>query len=177
MALLTLKDIGKIYVSEGNATVGIRGVNLSFDKGEFVAITGKSGSGKSTLLNVISGMDSYEEGELYIEGEPTSHYMQKDWEEYRKQYISFIDPKGLMHIRPDDPKIEFYKTIKDLEARLAPTSSGKTIVLNSFIMSGTSPMQLSQRWNMERPAREAKNVYTLDSPDCVELMIDKILQY
>lgn len=94
-----------------------------------------------------------------------------------KQYISFIDPKGLIHIGPDDPKIEFYKTIKDLEARLAPTSSGKTIVLNSFIMSGTSPMQLSQRWNMERPAREAKNVYTLDSPDCVELMIDKILQY
>ena len=62
MAFLTLKDIGKIYVSEGNITVGIRGVNLSFEKGEFVAVTGKSGSGKSTLLNVISGMDSYEEG-------------------------------------------------------------------------------------------------------------------
>ena len=51
---------------------------------------GKSGSGKSTLLNVISGMDTYEEGELLVEGEPTSHYLQKDWEEYRKQYISFI---------------------------------------------------------------------------------------
>lgn len=88
--LLELKNIGKIYVSEGNVAVGIRGVNLSFDRGEFVAVTGKSGSGKSTLLNVISGMDTYEEGELYIEGEPTSHYMQKDWEEYRKQYISFI---------------------------------------------------------------------------------------
>jgi len=34
MALLTLKDIGKIYVSEGNVAVGIRGVNLSFDRGE-----------------------------------------------------------------------------------------------------------------------------------------------
>ena len=90
MALLTLKDIGKIYVSEGSVAVGIRGVNLSFDRGEFVAITGKSGSGKSTLLNVISGMDSYEEGELYIEGEPTSHYMQSDWELYRERYISFI---------------------------------------------------------------------------------------
>ena len=54
-----------------------------------------------------------------------------------KQYISFIDPKGLMHIRPDDPKIQFYKTIKELEERLAPTSGEKTIVLNSFIMSGT----------------------------------------
>ena len=90
MALLTLKDIGKIYVSQGSVAVGIRGVNLSFDRGEFGAITGKSGSGKSTLLNVISGMDSYEEGELYIEGQPTSHYLQPEWEEYRKNYISFI---------------------------------------------------------------------------------------
>ncbi len=88
--LLELKHIGKIYVSESNVTVGIRGVNLTFEKGEFVAVTGMSGSGKSTLLNVISGMDSYEEGEMLVEGEPTSHFLQKDWEEYRKQYISFI---------------------------------------------------------------------------------------
>lgn len=90
MALLELKDIGKIYVSEGNVAVGIRGVNLSFERGEFVAVTGQSGSGKSTLLNVISGMDTYEEGEMYIEGSPTSHYMQPEWEEYREKYISFI---------------------------------------------------------------------------------------
>lgn len=90
MAFITLKDIGKIYVSAGNVSVGIRGVNLSFDRGEFVAVTGESGSGKSTLLNVISGMDTYEEGEMYVEGEPTSHYVQQDWEEYRRKYISFI---------------------------------------------------------------------------------------
>ena len=90
MAYLSLQGIGKIYVSEGNVAVGIRGVNLSFDRGEFVAITGRSGSGKSTLLNVISGMDSYEEGELWIEGQPTSHYLQPDWERYREKYISFV---------------------------------------------------------------------------------------
>ena len=90
MKLLRLKDIGKIYVSDENVSVGIRGVNLSFDSGEIVAITGESGSGKSTLLNVISGMDSYEEGELYINNEPTSHYIESDWEEYRKNYVSFI---------------------------------------------------------------------------------------
>ena len=45
---------------------GISKVNLTLDKGEFVVITGESGSGKSTLLNVISGLDSYEEGEMYI---------------------------------------------------------------------------------------------------------------
>ena len=90
MSLLKLDNVGKIYVSEGNIAVGIRGVNLSFDRGELVAITGESGSGKSTLLNVISGMDTYEEGELFIEGQPTSHYLQPDWEQYRQKYISFI---------------------------------------------------------------------------------------
>ncbi len=90
MALLRLKNIGKIYVSEGNVAVGIRGVDLSFERGEFVAVTGRSGSGKSTLLNVISGIDSYEEGELLIDGATTSHYMQEDWERYRQEYISFI---------------------------------------------------------------------------------------
>ena len=90
MSLLSLRDIGKIYVSEGSVAVGLRGVNLDFDIGEFIAVTGKSGSGKTTLLNMISGMDTYEEGELYIEGEPTSHYDQSEWESYRKKYISFI---------------------------------------------------------------------------------------
>ena len=39
------------------------------DMGEFVVITGESGSGKSTLLNVLSGLDTYEEGEMYIDGQ------------------------------------------------------------------------------------------------------------
>ncbi len=90
MSYIQLCDIGKIYAGESGIAVGIRSVNLSFDKGEFVAITGQSGSGKSTLLNIISGMDTYEEGEMLIEGQPTSHFIQQDFEEYRKKYISFI---------------------------------------------------------------------------------------
>jgi hypothetical protein len=97
------------------------------------------------------------------------------------QYISFIDPKGLMRIRPDDPKIEFCKTIKELEARLAPSADGKKIVLNSFIMSGTSSADLRNWWrtpeiDADRAYREARNVYTLDNTECVESMIAKILQ-
>lgn len=97
------------------------------------------------------------------------------------QYISFIDPKGLMHIRPDDPKIEFYRTIKDLETRLSPTADGKRIVLNSFIMSGTRSSDLRIWWSTpdvdaDRAYREARNVYTLDNAECVESMIRKIIQ-
>ncbi len=97
------------------------------------------------------------------------------------QYISFIDPKGLMHIKPDDHKIEFYRKIKELEARLSPTADGKRIVLNSFIMSSTRSSDLRMWWSTstvdaDRSYREARNVYTLDNDECVESMMKKILQ-
>ena len=92
-----------------------------------------------------------------------------------KQYITFIDPKGLLHILPDNPKIKFFETIKELENRLQPTSGGKTIILNSFIMSSTEASKLREWWHLDREEREAMNVYTLDNPQCVSSMIEKIL--
>lgn len=91
------------------------------------------------------------------------------------EYITFIDPKGLMHVHPNDPKIEFYKRIKELENNLAGTIKDRNIILNSFIMSGTPSVQLRERWHMSRAERETKNVYCLDCDDCIDLMINKIL--
>lgn len=88
--LLKLKNIGKIYDSNGIFTIGIRGINLELDYNEFVTIEGESGSGKSTLLNVIGANDTYEEGELYFNGEETSHYSESDWERYRENNIATI---------------------------------------------------------------------------------------
>ena len=88
--MLELKNVSKFYYNKGIVSSGINKVNLKFDMGEFVAITGESGSGKSTLLNVLSGLDTYEEGEMYINGEETSHYTEVDYEKYRKKYIGNI---------------------------------------------------------------------------------------
>ena len=88
--MLKLKDVSKFYYSKGIIATGFTKVSATFNLGEFVVITGESGSGKSTLLNVISGMDSYEEGEMYIGGEETSHYMESEFESYRRKYISNI---------------------------------------------------------------------------------------
>ena len=88
--MLKLKNVSKFYYNKGVIASGFNKVSIEFDLQEFVAIVGESGSGKSTLLNVISGLDSYEEGEMYINGEETSHYRESEFEEYRKKYVSNI---------------------------------------------------------------------------------------
>lgn len=88
--MIKLVNVSKYYHDENSVVLGLSKVNLELNKGEFVAITGESGSGKSTLLNVISGIDSYEDGEMYINGEETSYYSKEDWELYRKEKIGFI---------------------------------------------------------------------------------------
>lgn len=131
--LLKLKNIGKIYDSNDIFTIGIRGINLEFDYNEFVTIEGESGSGKSTLLNVIGANDTYEEGELYINGEETSHYSETEWEKYREKNIATIfqdfniienltvlENVELALLRLDD-KIERRKRAKELIDRVGLT--------------------------------------------------------
>ena len=131
--LLKLENIGKIYDSNDILTVGIRGIDLAFDYNEFVTIEGESGSGKSTLLNVIGANDTYEEGELYFNGEPTSHYSEADWEKYREKNIATIfqdfniienltvlENVELALLRLDDVK-ERKKRAKELIARVGLT--------------------------------------------------------
>ncbi len=90
MSMIKLEGVSKYYKSEETVSVGMKRVSLEFNFGEFVAITGESGSGKSTLLNVISGLDSYQEGEMYLFGDETSHYTIQDWEKYRADHIGFV---------------------------------------------------------------------------------------
>ena len=97
-----------------------------------------------------------------------------------KQYISFIDPKGLMRILPDNPKIQFHKTIKELEKRLQEGSKiDKPMVLNSFIMSATTNADMDLWWGNTNystaAAREMINVYSLNDKQSVARMMEKIL--
>jgi ABC-type lipoprotein export system ATPase subunit len=88
--ILKLENVSKYYKSAETVSVGMKNISTTFDIGEFVAVTGESGSGKSTLLNVISGLDGYEDGEVFHYGEETSHFSVSDWERYRSAYVGFV---------------------------------------------------------------------------------------
>ena len=87
---IELRNVSKYYAGEDSVSMGLSRIDLDLDIGEFVVITGESGSGKSTLLNVISGLDTYEEGEMFVCGEDTTAYGTEEYENYRKTYIGNI---------------------------------------------------------------------------------------
>lgn len=88
--MIKLVNVSKYYSSNNVIALGLRKVNLELHRNEFVAIVGESGSGKTTLLNVISGIDSYEDGEMYVNGHETSYFSVSDMENYRKKYVAFV---------------------------------------------------------------------------------------
>lgn len=67
MHILQVKDLKKVYGSGENAVHALDGVNLTMEKGEFVAIVGTSGSGKSTLLHMLGGLDSPTSGTVIVD--------------------------------------------------------------------------------------------------------------
>lgn len=88
--MIQLVNVSKYYNQNNAVALGLRKVNLTLHANEFVAIVGESGSGKTTLLNVICGIDTYEEGEIFFNGEATSYFSTSDLEDFRKHYVAFV---------------------------------------------------------------------------------------
>ena len=84
--ILEVSKLRKDY--DGGRIEALRGVDLSIDAGEFVAITGHSGSGKSTLLHLLGGLDSPSSGEVLFRGGPLGSSISLDT--YRCQHVGFI---------------------------------------------------------------------------------------
>ena len=92
------------------------------------------------------------------------------------QRISFVDPKGLMKLTENDPKIKFYKKIKELQQRLAINSNlSHPVILNSFIMSATPSNDIAAFWQMDKVEREKRHIFCLDQDDCISSMLSVIL--
>ena len=88
--LIELKNIVKNYDNGGVITKVLRGVNLSVDEGEFVAIMGPSGSGKSTLMHTIGFLDRPTTGEYLFDGENTENFTDDELARIRNNRIGFV---------------------------------------------------------------------------------------
>ena len=88
--MLQMANINKIYRTELIETHALRKLNVSVNKGEFVAVTGSSGSGKATFLNIAGLLETFEQGEYVLDGENVSRLDDDARSIYRNQKIGFI---------------------------------------------------------------------------------------
>ena len=90
MHILELRNIKKSYFLGKEEFPVLRGINLDFDKGEFISLLGESGGGKSTLMNIIGGLDRNYDGDVIVDGIPQKRKKEKDMDSYRRDTIGFI---------------------------------------------------------------------------------------
>ena len=87
---IVCEDLFKIYKISDLEVVALRGLDLSVDRGEVVAIVGASGSGKTTLLNILAGYDAPSAGGVFVGGRDLLRMSGREVEEYRRNEVGFI---------------------------------------------------------------------------------------
>ena len=90
MAYLEVQDVRKSYYIGKQAFPVLKGINLSVELGEFVAILGESGGGKTTLMNIISGLDRNFDGTVTVHGQTLDHLRERQLDRYRRETIGYI---------------------------------------------------------------------------------------
>jgi len=90
MALIETRDLWKTYVMGSEEIHALRGVSISIERGEYVAIMGPSGSGKSTLMNLIGCLDTPSQGSYLLNGKQVSEMNDNELARIRNEEIGFV---------------------------------------------------------------------------------------
>jgi putative ABC transport system ATP-binding protein len=88
--IISAKNVKKIYRNGHLRVEALAGVNLDIAPGEMVAIMGQSGCGKTTLLNCLSGLDSIDEGDIFIRGDNLRDLSDNERTAYRARHMGFV---------------------------------------------------------------------------------------
>lgn len=102
MSYVELKNVTKEYKTGEVVIKAANGINMSFEKGEFVVVVGPSGAGKTTVLNILGGMDTLTAGQVIVDGKDISRYSPRQLTTYRRHDIGFV--------------FQFYNLVQNLTA-------------------------------------------------------------
>lgn len=89
-AYVAMKDVTKVYQMGEVSIKACDGINFEIKKGQFVIIVGPSGAGKTTVLNILGGMDTATEGQVFVDGREISRLRGKGLIQYRREDIGFV---------------------------------------------------------------------------------------
>src|SRR5258708_3111931 len=90
MPILSLQEVSKDYLTDGQPVHALSGLSLNVERGEFVALVGRSGCGKSTLLNLAGAMDFPTSGRVLLDGVSTSSLTDSGLTQLRREKVGFI---------------------------------------------------------------------------------------
>jgi putative ABC transport system ATP-binding protein len=147
MSLLKLRQVSKRYDTGDAPFYAVKNIDLDVQAGEFVAIMGPSGSGKSTLMHLMGLLDVPSEGEIWIDGIPTSQLSDRAFARLRNQKIGFVFQN--FNLLPRTSAIEnvalplWYGKVKDAEAFARAAQALERVGLDPRTKGGNHPNQLS----------------------------------
>jgi ABC-type lipoprotein export system ATPase subunit len=90
MPILSLQEVSKDYLTDGQRVHALNRLSLNVERGEFVALVGRSGCGKSTLLNLTGAMDFPTSGRVLLDGVSTSTLKDAELTRLRRERVGFI---------------------------------------------------------------------------------------
>ena len=154
MEILKCQGIRKIYGTGDNQVTALDGINLSVDKGEFVAIVGSSGSGKSTLLHILGTVDKPTEGSVIIDGTDLSTLTPTQAAIFRRRKV------GLVY--------QFYNLIPTLTVRrniLMPLALDKKKPNQEYFQKIVDTLGIADRLE-KKPAEHVVRGRTAESSHC-----------
>lgn len=168
--VLQTTSLRREYQMGRESIVALGGIDISIQKGEFVAIMGPSGSGKSTLLNLLGGLDQPTNGKVILDGHDLSEYNEEQLAAIRRQKMGFIFQRhDLFPVLTTRENIEFPMMLNEIPVDERHTRSGQLLNLVQLDDKADSlPEELSggqqQRVGIARALANAASILLADEP-------------